>query len=683
MKVKSLIMIIASLALMMASGCKKEEKPGQLESIKFKQASYTIAENYLDFNLRKELETVPAGVKNTAKIKYVISDESVAAMNGNYLEPKRDGDITVTATIQGKSATCDVKITAVPIEDFSLEDFSVQLYGTAKVLLTTEPNGISHERFTWKVSDESYATIDQSGVVTGLKEGTVTVTATADGKSRICDLTVKKKVVTDVKLSQTEARFYKIGETLQLTATVEPDDASFPEVTWTSSNPDIVSVDDKGLLTAKKYPKDDNPPIVIIAKADNVKAYCYVTLWPQQATKILLNAVNYTFTEVGESFDLYIWRVEPAERTLEDVYQWYTMRGDTKVCSINGQAEILSTKLTRVSITCNSPGKETIRCMDDWSGVYADCEVELPLIPITGISLSSTSTVRSLADGKFTVSATVTPSNANEDIKWEVNSKFLGVGAATITPSKDGRSASVTPTQVGHIIVTASSSNASGQIDISIVENNGTVTDCQNNTYQTVKIGNQWWMAENLKCTMYSTNSEASGSIKNFISSYSTNSYPPYYYLYSSSSFWNSWSSKDKEKAGLLYNWAAAVGFDSESDAKAQTTDFSKRRQGICPDGWHLPTVAELTTLKNYVTSYDDLAADSWYGNDKYGFYALPTCTYSPDKRDYSSNTKYCYFWSASAGSANSAKALYIKSALYDIYSQGKDGFYSVRCVKN
>lgn len=195
-------MIIASLALMMASGCKKEEKPGQLESIKFKQASYTIAENYLDFNLRKELETVPVGVIGTAKIKYVISDESVAAMNGNYLEPKRDGDITVTATIQGKSATCDVKITAVTIEDFSLEDFSVQVNGTAKASLTTVPGGISYNRFLWSVSNTSYATIDQSGVVTGLKEGTVTVTATAGDKSKTCTLTIEKVSVDNITLSK-------------------------------------------------------------------------------------------------------------------------------------------------------------------------------------------------------------------------------------------------------------------------------------------------------------------------------------------------------------------------------------------------------------------------------------------------------------------------------------------------
>ena len=107
MKTRKLILLFATALMMLAAGCKKEEKPGQLESIRFKQASYTIAENNFDLNLRKELETVPADIINTNKIEWQVSDESIATMSGSFLEPKRDGDVKVTATIQGKSAIGD------------------------------------------------------------------------------------------------------------------------------------------------------------------------------------------------------------------------------------------------------------------------------------------------------------------------------------------------------------------------------------------------------------------------------------------------------------------------------------------------------------------------------------------------------------------------------------------------
>ena len=382
MKIKSLIMLIASLALIMASGCKKEAKPGQLESIKFKQASYTIAENYLDLNLRKELETVPANIINTAKISYAVSDESVAEMNSSFLEPKRDGNITVTATIQGKSATCDVKITAVPIEDFELEDFSVAVGGTEKALLNTTPSGISPSRFTWSVADHSIATIDQNGVATGIKEGETTVTAAVGDKVRTGKLTVKKTIVNEVTLSQTEVRFYKVGETLQLTATVKPDDASYPEITWSSSNASVVSVDQNCNLTAKKYPSK-NEPVTITAKADNQKTTCKVTLWPQQASKITLSETAHTFSMVGDEFTLSVTAIQPAERTLEDKLKWYT--DDFTFISINGDHSFVEGNIKSVNVKCKEFGTAKIHCLDMWSGVEAVCEVSVLEIPATDI----------------------------------------------------------------------------------------------------------------------------------------------------------------------------------------------------------------------------------------------------------------------------------------------------------
>lgn len=487
MKVKSLIMIIASLALMMASGCKKEEKPGQLESIKFKQASYTIAENYLDFNLRKELETVPAGVKDIAKIKYVISDESVATMNSSYLEPKRDGDITVTATIQGKSATCNVQITAVPIEDFSLEDFSVQVNGTAKALLTTVPSGISHERFAWKLSNTSYATIDQSGVVTGLKEGTVTVTATAGDKSKTCTLTIEKVSVDNITLSKSSIEFTEIGSTEQLTATITPPEAAYHKITWKSSNTSVATVVD-GLVTCKGYGK-----AVITATADSKTAECNV--------------------------------------------------------------------------------------------------------------------------------------NSYETVK-----------------------------------------------------------DCQGNFYRVVKIGSQKWMAENLKCTKYDSNSERAGVT---LTTSESSTYAPYY--------------TDNGIYGYLYNYAAAVGFATAEEAEKKEGEFSKPRQGICPDGWHLPSDAEWSTLaeaiggtydsnnRKYPNVGDKLKTKTGWstntGTDYYSFSALPA------GQAYGSNimnVEYrTYFWTSSSVKTAIPS---LETIYYSLLSLNGDlqKFWevrsvalSVRCVKN
>lgn len=591
MKTRKLILLFATALMMLAAGCKKEEKPGQLESIRFKQESYTIAENYLDLNLRKELETVPADIINTNKIEWAVSDESIATMNGSFLEPKRDGDVKVTATIQGKSATCNVKITIVEIEDFALEDFSVHINGTAEAPLTTTPSGISHSRFTWKTSDQSIATIDQAGTVTGVKEGTVTVTATANGKSRTCNLIVEKEPVDDITLSKSSINFTNVGDKEQLTATIIPEKAAYHKIVWSSSNTSVATVTN-GLVT----------------------------------------------------------------------------------CTGAGDAVI----------TATADGKE------------AKCTVSLQEIQATSISLTSNNDILDLQNKtKATITAQLTPSNANEKLLWEVIPEGSFSGSATITPASDGKSAVVSPNKAGNISVKISGKKTSATYKLKIAEAIGSVTDKCSNTYRTVKIGNQWWMAENLRCQKYGDNSESAGyyipNALNFVT-------PPsswfHYYCYynENSTAIKGWSNYNKERIGVLYNWGAAVGLIRETASQSKTTDFSGNRQGICPDGWHLPKKSEWKTLSDYIDyNATKLMSDNgWYkgdGGDIYGFYALPSGLYANTNNDYIRTGYEAYFWSATPKDNNGSYSarIYNDDVLDWTYSHmvSKDKALSVRCVKN
>ncbi len=124
------------------------------------------------------------------------------------------------------------------------------------------------------------------------------------------------------------------------------------------------------------------------------------------------------------------------------------------------------------------------------------------------------------------------------------------------------------------------------------------VADCQGHTYRVVRIGEQCWMAENMRCDKYDTESEAAGKTIS-VSEYAY--YDPYFYHS------NCQDSKciDRtctvsyninDKLGLLYNWAAAVGA-SEREIYADSDEFSYPRQGICPNGWHVPTLFDYVNL--------------------------------------------------------------------------------------
>ena len=705
MRTKYLIMLIASVALMMASGCKKEAKPGQLESLSFKQSSYSIAENNSDLNLRKELQTVPEGVKDTAKISYAISDETIAVMNGNFLNPQRDGDVTVTATIQGKSASCSVHITQVDIEDFSLEDFSVAINGTAQALLTTVPSGINPSRFTWSVADKSIATIDQSGVATGVKEGTTTVTATAGDITRQCKLAVKKVVVTKITLSKTELRMYEVNETFQLTAKVEPDDASYPEITWSSSNDAIVAVDSKGELRANGYPSK-NEPVIITAKADNVKATCKVTLWPQQATKITFSETEHTFSKVGDTFDLYISAVEPAERTLPDEYNWAVLTDPLGlVCTINGTDHIYHTKLTKVTVKCTGLGTQTIRCLDAWSGVYAECQVTLPVKPATSINLTIENNPQNILTVGFDykIKATVLPSDMTETLRWTVDDNFDDPGYTDFILS-DNFTGTVTPTLPGKLKFKLAGSKVTGECVVTILPQSSVVYDQCGNRYKTIKIGKQWWMAENMRCNKYASGSERGSSVtlSNAATTTTSSSYEPCYYDATSTQY-SAWSSDDKTLKGYMYNWAAAVGATT-SEAQ-RNTDFDTYRQGICPSGWRLPTSDDFKTLYEYVKNeqgsedvFRRLVSKKYWNKllskdyDMYGFSLLPAGYHEEvyhGGSDYKRVGSYAPLWSSSV--MNGANAYIFDCEIYfgerfDVNwktSSFKTDFSSVRCVKD
>ena len=115
------------------------------------------------------------------------------------------------------------------------------------------------------------------------------------------------------------------------------------------------------------------------------------------------------------------------------------------------------------------------------------------------------------------------------------------------------------------------------------------VTDIDGNYYNTLQFGQQCWMRENLRTTHYADGSPvpAGGEL-----SYTN----PHYYVN---------SSVDATLYGYYYNWPAVMHGASSSNANPSGV------QGVCPDGWHLPSDAEWTQLTNYISSQSEYLCDT------------------------------------------------------------------------
>lgn len=246
------------------------------------------------------------------------------------------------------------------------------------------------------------------------------------------------------------------------------------------------------------------------------------------------------------------------------------------------------------------------------------------------------------------------------------------------------------------LISAASCKKEGGAADVT------TVKDCEGNTYPVIKVGYQYWMAENLKCTKYDTESERPAAT---LSTSEVGVNDPYYT--DGRSFKGEYSSnlsaEQRKKMGLLYNWAAAVGFATGEEAESQDEGFVGVRQGICPNGWHIPTATEWRTLAEYLggvyiekeDAYKGVGAmlrttTGWYepdgfvpGTDKVGFGLLPAGV-----AEGSSIMNVGYiggFWTAVSDRSNmssNARCVPVNDML-SILSDDKKYAKSVRCVKN
>ncbi|MCF0223630.1 MAG: hypothetical protein HUK20_05115 [Fibrobacter sp.] len=195
----------------------------------------------------------------------------------------------------------------------------------------------------------------------------------------------------------------------------------------------------------------------------------------------------------------------------------------------------------------------------------------------------------------------------------------------------------------------------------------GTLTDTRDGqTYKTVTIGTQTWMAENL-------NYDNSASTPILLSG---------------------------ETYGRLYTWAVAMNLNYLYNNSYANDLVQTKHQGICPEGWHVPNNTEWGTLNIYVDSLDGVENNAGYwlktrygwnnydgapgnGIDGVGFSALPSGY--RDFYNFNDLGSYAYFWSASEGSYDySAHGYYLGSG-YSFLGSSYYKFYdrSVRCLQD
>ena len=355
------------------------------------------------------------------QITWSSSNKALVSVDQNGLVTAKSSGmavITVTTKDGGKIAECIVTIkekepenVTINVTDVSLSlpYVSLKTGESTNLIAVVSPSNATNKELLWKTSNASIATVD-NGKITALNEGSATITVvTLDGeKSATCEVEVSKDTVDfipieSVTLNQNSVTMIP-GEQISLSTTILPKNATQQEITWTSINPSVVTVNANGQLTAVS---EGTAVIVATAVNGGKSAYCAVTVSKKddtiEVTNLTLTPTNLTLTP-GESQTLSA-NIQPSNATNQTLV-WSS--NDNKVATVDNNG-----KVTAVGI-----GVATISVQTEDGSHSTYCTVQVnakdnsaTTVAVTNISVNPETVTLSLKQTKK-IQASVIPSNA-------------------------------------------------------------------------------------------------------------------------------------------------------------------------------------------------------------------------------------------------------------------------------
>jgi len=328
-----------------------------------------------------------------------------------------------------------------PVEDIVLNYESITLNEGVNTTLVASftPAYATNQNLKWTSTNSDVVSVDSYGNISCLAVGQATITATSEdgGYQSSCLISVVPAVrVTGITLDREEAIVAYEGS-IQLNATITPEDATNQKIIWTSSDEEVAVVNTRGKVTGVGHGE-----AVITATTEDgaFEAICSIYV-PEHSTAVRAVSIstNAATIYIGDEMQFEAI-ITPSNATNTNV-KWES--ADNSIVSIdeNGKA------------VANAIGTTTITVTTEEGGYKNSCTVVVEPQPInvTGISLSSEALTLAIP-GTNTLIATVTPYEATDKtVKWTSSNpavatvssagkvSAVGIGTATITATtQDG-----------------------------------------------------------------------------------------------------------------------------------------------------------------------------------------------------------------------------------------------------
>ncbi|MGN1195593.1 MAG: Ig-like domain-containing protein, partial [Acutalibacteraceae bacterium] len=381
-------------------------------------------------------ETLTAAIEpenaSDKRVVWTSSDEDIAKVTDGVVTAVNGGTALITAeTVDGKyKAVCHVTA-YVSAETIELDASALTLARGEKatVKATVLPEYTYNKSVTWSSENEEVAAVDENGVVTAVAAGKTTLTCKAVIGDAKTELEVEVyEPVTEITVSGDKNELW-VGQTVTLTADVKPENATNKNVTWTSDDNDVASVEN-GVVTAKAAGTAE----ITATSSDGKISGSFTLSVKQQVTEITLSETELILNE-GESTKLDA-AVLP-ENAYDKTLNWESEDEKTAEVDENGNITAVSKGECYITVT-SADGLASARCL-----------VKV-IKPVTSVNISNRQL--SLEKGEeFELSASAYPADASDtSIVWSSSDP------ETVSVSESGK---ITALKGGTSVITARTSN--------------------------------------------------------------------------------------------------------------------------------------------------------------------------------------------------------------------------------
>ena len=382
----------------------------------------------------------------------IMTDTFVAIVPGTYqltFDPQALGAVTfefIVRDVNGQqlSTTLDIEV----VEELSVIEGIVITPGTLTLgigdtgQLTADlmPTGSPNTSITWASSDITVATVDGTGVVTGVAAGEVTITASSDQNALVFDtatITVTSSLVpvTGLTVTPASSNLTVGGPAQPLQAQVLPTNAD-QGVTWSSSDNAVATVGANGSVTAVSA---GNAVITATSTANTAvsgSAMITVAAAPIPVTGLTVTPASSNLTVGGPAQPL---QAQVLPTNADQGVTWSS--SDNGVATVGANGSVTAVSAGNVVITATSTANTAV------SG-SATITVAAAPIPVTGLTVTPASSNLTVGGPAQPLQAQVLPTNADQGVTWSSSDN----GVATV-----GANGSVTAVSAGNVVITATS----------------------------------------------------------------------------------------------------------------------------------------------------------------------------------------------------------------------------------